>query len=66
MQGGSGRQEALDLLHTEHGGETVRDLRANEREGIPSTLEDMWIEEADATVAEAHGRWRQAIDVFAV
>jgi hypothetical protein len=65
VQGGSGRQETLDLLHTEHGGETVCDLRAYEREGIPITLEDMLREEADATGAEAHGRWRQAIDVFA-
>jgi hypothetical protein len=66
VEGSSGRQETLDLLHTEHGGETVRDLGAYEREGIPITFEDMVIEEADATGAEAHGRGRQAIDVFAV
>jgi hypothetical protein len=66
VERGRGRQEALDLLHTEDGGEAVRDLRADEREGRPITLEDMGIEEAEATVAEAHGRGRQAIDVFAV
>jgi len=66
VQGGSGRQEALDLLHTEHGGETVRDLRANEREGVPIAFEDVLIEEADATVADTHGGWGEAVDVFPV
>jgi hypothetical protein len=66
MQGSSGRQEAFDLLNTEDSGETVRDLRANERESIPITLENVLIDEAEAAVAAAHGRWRQAIDVFAV
>jgi hypothetical protein len=61
-----GRQEALDLLHTEHGGESVRDLRAYEREGSPIALEDVLIEEANTTVAKAHGGWGEAIDVFAV
>ena len=65
MQGGSGRQEALALLHAAHGGETVRDLRANEREGVPIAFEDGLREAADATVAAAHGRGGEAIDVFA-
>jgi hypothetical protein len=66
VQGGSGPQEALDLLHTEHGGETVRDLRANEREGVPIAFEDVLREEAEATGAEAHGRGGEAVDVVAV
>jgi hypothetical protein len=33
---------------------------------VPITLEDVLIEEADAAGADAHGRWSQAIDVFAV
>ena len=66
VQGGSGRQEAFDLLHTEHGGETVRDLRANEREGVPIAFEDGLIEEAEAAVAETHGGWGEAVDVFPV
>jgi hypothetical protein len=28
VEGSGSRQEVLDLLHTEHGGEPVRDLRA--------------------------------------
>jgi hypothetical protein len=65
VPGGSGGQEALDLLHTEHGGETVRDLRAHEREGVPIAFEDGLREEAEATGAEAHGRGGEAVDVFA-
>ena len=41
-------------------------LRAQEREGVPVALEDVLREEADATVAEAQGRWGEAVDVFAV
>ena len=33
---------------------------------MPVALEDVLIEEADTTVADAHGRWGKAIDVFAV
>jgi len=66
VQGGSGRQEALDLLRTEHGGETVRDLRANACEGVPIAFEDVLREAAEATGAEAHRRGGEAVDVFAV
>ena len=58
VQGGGGRQEPLDLLNTEDGWETVGGLRANEREGVPVTREDVLREEADATVsAEAKVFW---------
>jgi len=64
---GSGRlEEPPDLLHTEDSGELVDGRRTHEREGMPVALEDMLIEEANATVADAHGRWGEAIDVFAV
>src|SRR5438094_9480742 len=66
VQGGGRLQEPPDLLHTEDGGETVGGLRTQEREGGPVTLEDVLIEEADAAIADAHGRGGQAIDVFAV
>ena len=66
VEGGSGRQEALDLLHTEDGRESVGGLCTQERERGPIALEDMLREEADATGADAHGRWGQAIDVFPV
>jgi len=66
VEGGGGRAEPPDLLHTEDGGETVGGLRAHEGEGMPSALEDVLREKANATVAEAQGRWGEAIDVFAV
>src|SRR5215471_3969502 len=66
VQGRGGREESLDLLHTEDGRETVSGLRTKEREGVPIALEDVLREEADATGADAHGRGGQAIDVFAV
>jgi hypothetical protein len=66
VQGGGGREEPLDLRHTEDGGETVRGWRTQECEGVPITLEDVLREEADAAGAEAHGRWSPAIDVLAV
>ena len=66
MQGGGGREEPPDLLHTEDGGETVGGVRVHEREGVPVAREDVLREEADATIAEAHGRWGEAVDVFPV
>jgi hypothetical protein len=44
----------------------VSGVRTQECEGVPVTLEDVLREEANATVAEAHGRWGEAVDVFAV
>ena len=66
VQRGGGREEPPDLLHTEDGGETVGGLCAHEREGVPVAFEDVLIEETDATIADAHGRWSKAIDVFPV
>jgi hypothetical protein len=64
---GSGRlEEPLDLLKTQHGRETVCGLSANERQRGPVTLQDVLREEADAAIAEAHGRGGEAIDVFPV
>jgi hypothetical protein len=66
VQGGGRLQEPLDLLHTEDGGETVSGLRTQECKGVPVALEDMLIEKADATVADTHGRWGEAVDIFPV
>jgi hypothetical protein len=66
VEGGGGREESLDLLHTEDGGETVCGLRTKEREGVPVAREDVLREESNATVADAHGRGGEAVDVFAV
>jgi hypothetical protein len=44
----------------------VGGLRTHEREGVPVALEDMLREEANATIADAHGCGGKAVDVFAV
>ena len=41
-------------------------MSPHERQRVPSTLEDVLVEEADTAVADAHGRGGEAIDVFAV
>jgi len=66
VQGGGGRQEPPDLLHTEDSGETVGGVCAQERERVPIALEDVLGEEADTALADTHGRGGEAIDVFAV
>jgi hypothetical protein len=66
VQGGGGREEPANLLHTEDGRETVCGWRAHEREGVPVALEDVSREETDATVADTQGSWGKAINVFAV
>jgi len=66
VEGGGGREESLDLLHTEDSGEPVGGLHAQEREGVPVVLEDVLVEEADAAVTDVHGRGSEAIDVFPV
>jgi hypothetical protein len=60
------REKTADFFHTADGGEAVCGLSPNQRQGVPSALEDVWREEAEATGAEAHGSGGEAIDVCAV
>jgi hypothetical protein len=66
VQGGGRLEEPPDLLHPEDGGEPVCGVRTAECEGVPVALEDVLREEAEATGADAHGRWGEAVDVCAV
>jgi hypothetical protein len=66
VKGGGRLEEPPDLLKTQHGGETVGGLSANERQRGPVTLQDVLIEKADAAIADAHGCGGEAIDVFPV
>jgi hypothetical protein len=59
-------EETPHFFNPEDGGETVCGLSPDQRQGVPITLEDVLIEEADAPVAEAHGSRGEAIDVLAV
>jgi len=66
MERGGGRQESPHFLHTEDGREPVSGLGTQERERGPIALDDMLIEEANTAVADTHGGWGEAVDVFAV
>jgi hypothetical protein len=66
VQGGGSLEQTSDFLGTEDGGEAVFGLSANERQGVPVALEDIVIEEPDATVADTHRSWRETIDIFSV
>lgn len=54
------------MFDTENGWKPVFGLGANERQSVPVAIEDVLIKESDAAVADAHGSWGEAIDVFAV
>jgi hypothetical protein len=66
VQRGGGREETPNFFNTKAGREPVGGLSPKQRQGVPITLENVLREESDATVAEAHGSWGEAIDVFAV
>lgn len=66
VQGSGGLEETPDFLHPEDGREPVWGLSPKQRQGVPITLKDVLVEEADAAVAEAHGSRGETIDVFAV
>jgi len=66
VQGCGGLEKTPDFFSAEDSGETVFSLSPNQRQRVPIALKDMMIEAADATVADAHGSWGKAVDVFAV
>jgi hypothetical protein len=66
LQGGGRLEEPPDLRDPAASGKTVGSRRAEECEGVPVAREDVRRDEAEATGAEAHGRWGEAIAVCAV
>ena len=66
VQGGGGMEETAHLFQAEESRESVCRLGSNEVEGLPVAPKDVVGEEAEATRADAHGRWGEAIDVFSV
>jgi hypothetical protein len=63
---GGGLEETPNFCNTEDGGKAVCGWRSNQGQSVPITLEEVLVEEAEATGAEAHGSWGEAIGVFAV
>src|SRR5712691_3009164 len=66
VQGCGHTEQATHCLHTEDSWKPVFGLRSNEVEELPIALQNVEVEEADAAVADAHGGWRELIDVFAM
>jgi hypothetical protein len=65
-QGSGGMEETVHFFQAEESWEAVCRLGSHELEGLPVAPKDMVGEEADATGADAHGSWGEAIDVCAV
>ena len=62
---GCGRlEERPDVLDTADSGQAGCGGGAQERQGMPGTLQDVRGEEPDATGAEAHGGRGEAVDVL--
>jgi hypothetical protein len=66
MQGWGHAEQATHFLHTEESWEPVCGLRSHEVEELPSALQNVEGEEAEAAVADAYGGWCELIDVFAM
>ena len=66
VQGRGGMEETAHVFQAEESWEAVFRLGSNEVESLPVAPKDMGGEKTDATGADAHGRWSEAIDVCAV
>jgi hypothetical protein len=66
VPGRHGLEEALALCAAEHGREALCGLSSHDRHGVPVASQDLWVEETESARTEAHGAWREAIDVFAM
>jgi hypothetical protein len=59
-------QNALDFFSAENGREASFGLGTEDTEDVPVTLEDVFEEEANAAIADAHGIGGPVIDVLSV
>ncbi len=66
LEGFDQGKNASDLLTAENGRESSLILGSEDSEDVPIALEDVFIAEAYAAIADAHGIGRPVIDVFAV
>ena len=57
-------KNASDFIHAENGGEASFGLGTEDTENVPVSLEDVFEEEANAAIANAHGIGGPVIDVF--
>src|SRR5882672_2879813 len=66
VQGRQGLEEALDLGSAENGRKALFGLSAHDLQGFPVASQDLLGEETESAIPEAHGAWREAIDVFSM
>ena len=66
LEGFDQGKNASDLLTAENGRESSLILGSEDSEDVPIALEDVFIAEAYAAIADAHGIGRPVIDVLAV
>jgi hypothetical protein len=66
VHGRHGLEEALDLWAAEHGREALCGLSAHDLPGVPVASPDLWGEDTESARTEAHGAWRETIDVWSM
>ena len=66
MPGRHGVEEAVDRWAAEHGREAVCGLGSHALQGVPVASQDLLGEETESAGTEAHGAWREAIDVLSM
>lgn len=66
LKGGSGVEETVHLFQAEESRESVFGLCAHEVEGLPVARKDVVVEESDGAGADAHGAWRESVNILAV
>jgi len=66
VQGRHGLEEALDLCAAENGREALCGLSSHDLQGFPVASQDLLVEETESAITDAHGAWRETIDVFSM
>jgi hypothetical protein len=66
VPGRHGLEEALDLWAAENGREALCGLSSHDLQGLPVASQDLLGEETESAITEAHGAWRETIDVFSM
>ena len=66
LEGFDTGQNASDFIHAENGGEASFGLGTEDSEDVPVSLEDVFVEEAYAAIADAHGIGGPVINVLSV
>jgi hypothetical protein len=66
VQGCHGLEEAWDFCAAENGREALFGLSSHDLQDFPGASQDLLGEETASARTDAHGAWREAIDVFSM